>query len=178
MLTPRGHSYRRRRGPSRAVVLSVGLVALILVVLAGWLVWARGPDDKKAAAAQSCPTAQPLKTSDVRVKVVNSTRTEGLARKTGRQLAARGFRVVSVGNVGGAKDAPATAAPKTYVRFGVHGQEQADVVVANLKRANLSPDSRNDSDVEVVIGGDFTGLAPTTEVLANLAKRPPPQPTC
>lgn len=178
MLTPRGHSYRRRRGPSRAVVLSAGFVVLILVALAGWWFWAPGPDDKKAAAAQGCPTVQPLKTSDVRVKVVNSTRTEGLARATGRQLAARGFEVVSTGNVGGAKNAPATAAPKTYVRYGASGRASAELVVANLKQADPTQDSRDGTDVEVVIGRDFEGLAPTREVLANLAKQPPPTPTC
>ncbi len=178
MLTPRGHSYRRRRGPSRALVLSVGLVVLILVALVGWLVFYPEGSDQKTAAAQSCTATQPLKTSDVRVKVVNSTRKDGLARATALQLAGRGFKVVSVGNVGGAKNAPATAAPKTFVHYGASAQEAAALVVANLKQADPSQDSRNDPDVEVVIGGDFTGVAPRAEVVANLAKHPPHKPTC
>jgi hypothetical protein len=160
------------------VVLSVGLVVLIVVALASWWVSSGGEGNQTAAAAQRCPTVQPLKTSDVRVKVVNSTRTEGLARTTAQQLAARGFKVVSVGNVGGAKNAPASAAPKTYVNYGASGQARADLVVANLKQANPSQDSRNDTDVEVVIGRDFRGVAPRAEVLANLAKHPLPTPTC
>ena len=178
MLTPRGHSYRRRRGPSRALVFSVGFVVLVLVALTGWLLFRVGGNGQTTAAAQRCPTVQPLKTSDVHVKVVNSTRTDGLARATGRQLAARGFKVVSTGNVGGAKNAVATAAPKTYVRYGASVQAKANLVLANLRQADPSQDSRNDTDVEVVIGRDFKGLAPTPEVPANLAKHPSPEPTC
>jgi hypothetical protein len=177
MLTPRGHSYRRRRGPSRALVFSVGLVVLILVAVGVW--WGfRGGGEQKTAAAQRCSTVQPLKTSDVRVTVVNSTRKEGLARATGRQLAARGFTVVSTGNVGGAKNAPASAAPKTYVNYGAAGLAGAELVVANLMQGHPTQNSRNDSDVEVVIGADFKGLAPTPQVLANLAKLPRQKPTC
>ena len=62
---------------------------------------------------------------------------------------------------------------RPIVNYGASGQARADLVVANLKQANPSQDSRNDTDVEVVIGRDFRGVAPTAEVLANLAKRPP-----
>ena len=179
MLTPRGESYRRRHGPSPAKVLSIGLVALVVVGVGLFFLFASsGGGNPTPVAAQGCQTAQPLKTSDVHVQIVNSTRTEGLAHATAQQFSIRGFKVVSVGNVGGAKSAPPTAAPTTMVFFGPDGQQQANLVVANLKHAKTSQDSRAGADVEVILGKDYNGLLSQPEVLANLAKNPPPKPTC
>ena len=83
-----------------------------------------------------------------------------------------------MGNVGGTKNAPTSAAAKTFVHFGPPGEAGAALVVANLKQASPSQDSRNDADVEVVIGSDFQGVAPEAVAFANLAKHPTPRPTC
>ena len=180
MLTPRGHSYQRRRGQSRAKILSIGFVLVALLAGGAYLLlslFSPGTQDK-SVAAQRCPAAKLLKTGDVHIKIVNSTRTDGLARATAVQFSSRGFKVVSVGNVGGAKNAPATAAPRTTVYYGLAGRQAADLVVTNLKRANPSQDSRAGADVEVVLGKDYAGLRAPGQVLADLAKRPPSTPNC
>ncbi len=141
----------------------VGFIALMLVpglILAG-LVWtasalasANGPD--APPPCQPVTATAPLQNT-FPVNVLNADAPTGAAADVARELPMRDITVGTVGNdttiraVGGAGE----------VRFGPGGLDQALVVQKLLlPEAKLVQDYREGTAVDLVLGKDFTQLAP------------------
>jgi hypothetical protein len=183
-LSPLGRVPRRRprRGPRfrpryrlrlrRAIPALVMILALC--VLAGG-VWLRVLDRVDAGAAPAgCGTADgatlaggALDPRSVKVRVYNSTAREGLARTVSGLLRSRGFAVVVAANdplidirqVAGSAE----------VRYGPAGARQADLVRRQVPGAKLYRDAREDSTVDLALGGTYRRLSTSAE-LARSAK--------
>lgn len=89
------------------------------------------------------------KAGSVTVRVYNASGVAGVASRTAAQLAAKGFRVGSIGNAPEARWF--TGAPK--VIHGIRGTDQAAVVASTMPGAVQISDGRGDSGVDVLLGG-------------------------
>lgn len=130
------------------------------------LVWTQPAADQLFAALRN-DTALPLSgpspgasgpvipPSQVELRVLNGTDISGLANRTAEQLRARGFQVLEVGNT----ETPATA---TVVRHPPDAQGQARVVANVVQGARTLPDVASTGAVDLVIGGDWQGLQPSS----------------
>ncbi|HET7586230.1 MAG TPA: LytR C-terminal domain-containing protein [Gemmatimonadaceae bacterium] len=147
----------------------VALLAVVVVLAAGALVWMRVHAREKpralAAAADAAPVVAPAASRDpsedehgarIRVEVLNATQRRGLARRATDVLRDAGFDVVDFGN------AP-TQLDSTIVldRTG-HATWARDAArVLGGARVRTEPDSSRYVDLSVLVGADWT---------------PPPQP--
>ena len=175
---------RRRRQPSgrgRSPVVPVLLaLALLAGVAAGALLLRR--DDGQAAAG-ACGTAVPgalrpvaaardvgrlalPAPAAVRVRVLNGTARDGLARTVGGALAARGFAVLDTVN------APGPLPGRSQVRFGPGGRRGATLLSAHVSGSALVavPQAPRGS-VELVLGTAFVRLRTAAEV-TTVQQRP------
>ena len=128
----------------------VGLLALVLVVLAGaaYVVRARRGPTRQILASLSAPEVvrAPEKVR-IRVQVLNTTRTRGLARRATRLLRDRGFDVVEMGTT-----SPLVDTTLVLDRSG-HPEWAATVAkVMTPARAAARPDSSRYLDVTVLVG--------------------------
>jgi hypothetical protein len=139
-------------------VLVVAAAVLLLVVLAGAGVMMRTRDSAQ-------PAFHPIRAADasrapdsvrVRVQVLNTTRTRGLARRATRLLRDRGFDVVELGTAGPTID--------TTVVLDLSGHPawaEAAAKVMAPARTRSRPDSSRYLDITVLVGSTW---------------RPPPEP--
>jgi hypothetical protein len=128
----------------------VGLLVLVLLVLAGgaYVMRARRGPSRPILAAFSAPEVvrAPEKVR-IRVQVLNTTRTRGLARRATRLLRDRGFDVVEMGTTG-----PMLDTTLVLDRSG-HPEWAATVAkVMTPARAEARPDSSRYLDVTVLVG--------------------------
>lgn len=126
------------------------LLGLLLLVLAGaaYVTRARHSTSQPIFAALSAP--QVVRAPDgvrIRVQVLNTTRTRGLARRAARLLRDRGFDVVEMGTTG-----PAIDTTLVLNRSGHPGWAATVVTVMTPARALARPDSSRYLDVTVLIG--------------------------
>ena len=186
-----GRSGRRRL--RTALVLLVGLGAL---VAAGWFGWALAnrTDDSSSASpstsvttsASSCTPAPsptptttrspkpPPKPKVITVNVYNSTTRSGLARKTADQLHDRGFIIGNVTN----DHAPKPVVGVAEVRYGPRGLAAAHVVAAQVVGAKLVEDKRTSPDVDLAVGAKYKKLATAAQVKAALSPSAKPTASC
>lgn len=104
---------RRRRWP-RVLGVLVVLAVLAAAGYVGYREWVADRGSSHVAARRTCyaPGAPaPLPVSQVQVRVLNSTQRAGVAHRIARQLRARHFRVVGVGNI---KTSPPAVARVDY----------------------------------------------------------------
>jgi len=160
-LAPRRRS--RRRTPY--------VVAVLLVALAGaggWYGWQAWQDSGSPSAKPQVvcvtptPSASPAPVKAVKVAVLNSTKTVGLAHTVAGALTIRGFAIVKVGN-----GAPVSGAPRiTYapgdVALALALAEQ--VPGATLYELSTQPPGQ----VKLNLSAGFRGLA--TKVAAAAAR--------
>ena len=96
-----------------------------------------------------------MKTSDVKVRVLNGVGTPGAAAKAATTLTAAGYVVAEKG------DAPALA-PKTTITYATGQLAKAQLLQsALLTPAVLREDAALRVDVTLLLGADYTGLKPT-----------------
>jgi hypothetical protein len=144
-------------------------VLLLVVVLGagGWFGWhlLRSDDASPVAGPTPCrtssPPPEPAHPGDVRLRVLNGTKRDGLAHELDKQLRHRGFHVVRVGN-----------AKSTQHTTVVSAQDDLARVVAvrvHLQQFRWAPVAKQGKPVTLVIGHDFTGLASPDEVAAHRA---------
>ena len=133
----------------RKLFISSAAAVLVVASSAGALVMQarQGPTPLLAALADAphAPAGQ-----RIRVQVLNTTKTRGLARRATRLLRDRGFDVVDIGNVGPTID--------TTIVLDLSGHPAwADVAAKILARARTR--ARSDSsrylDVTVLIGSSW-----------------------
>lgn len=110
-----------------------------------------------------CPEsgAIPLDPAEVSVTVLNGTSRSGLAGETSDQLGERGYTVGDPGNTHRA------SGPATVV-YGPAGYLAAQSVLAQLPKAELSMDDREDATVSLLLGKGFDGLAEKSDADAAL----------
>jgi LCP family protein required for cell wall assembly len=115
------------------------------------------------------PPAAPVAPSDVRVKVLNGSGRAGVAQTVSEQLAAAGFVKAGTGNDERGR------VSVTEVRFANGAEAKARALLPYVgTRAILKPDpALKNTDVTVVLGSDFTGLATTG---SGAAAPPAPDP--
>lgn len=113
---------------------------------------------------------QPLITppSDIRVRVLNGTTTQGLAGTVAEQLRELGFTVTEVGN------ASRNDVTETVVRRPADYDESARTLatVAGAQRTVIDKQAR--STLTLIIGADFTELTPVT--IPQVKATPAPMP--
>ena len=168
-----------------------GRVLLAMVVLAGGGVaaWALQRDDRGAPARLAlapCPSGAPTtavrttvapaqpkavalpQPSQVKLRLFNGTKRDGLGRTVGNQLAARGFVVSGTGNAPALRDGP------SQVTYGPGALPGAQVVAMHVLGAALvDAPSTPAGTLQLVLGSDFARLRTPAEVVV-LAKRPAP----
>ena len=119
------------------------------------------PKVKVAPSASPSGGAQVLTTSpsNVKVKVLNGSGTAGIASQAASALTSRGFDVTGTGN----------AASFAYTKSVIAYASTADMAAVNtLKQELTNVTTLQDSTVtpgtvELIVGSDFTALAPVTQ---------------
>jgi LytR cell envelope-related transcriptional attenuator len=155
---------RRRIIAGSAVGLLVAAAGIYGVVS---LIGAPAP----APAAAACPAgvARPAAVAlpspaEVTVNVYNASNRHGLAAATASLLKQRGFTIGKVTN-DPLKENLTIAA---QIRGGAVGSADMRVVAAEVPGAQLQPDSRGDSSVDLVLGAGFTALSAPQQVATTL----------
>ena len=156
-------SLRRRRKRRRALI-TIGVVLLGLF-FAFWYALSYYQNDATsaapgAAATQACRTPDPdeVTPEQVTVLVLNATNRNGLAARTAKDLAARGFKISGAENDDSGRETPEVV----ELRYGSNGKEQARLVRTMFPKGvvTLAPDKRKGTDVDVVLGTGYEQLRP------------------
>ena len=155
-------SLRRRRQRRRALI-TIGVVLLGLF-FAFWYALSYYENDASSAQPQiaatpTCRTPDPNEVTpgQVTIRVLNATDRTGLAAATAKDLAALGFRVSGADNDDSDRKAPTVA----EVRYGPEGKARARLVRTVLpKGTRTHNDQREGTDVDVVLGREYTDLRP------------------
>ncbi|WP_371497377.1 LCP family protein [Kitasatospora sp. NBC_00374] len=108
------------------------------------------PSRAPAAAPVPAGTVPP---ELIRVQVLNGTGVQGLGARVDTDLRAAGFVTT-----GAPSNAPEAAA-RTTVRYDPHWEESARTVAATLPGSELVPVADLGATVQVVVGGDYHGVA-------------------
>lgn len=160
-----GGGYGRRR---RRRYLWLGLVAIALLAAgSAYALRTDHPTTKpKPVAVHRCPSARPSTTSaalpapqQVRLRLLNGTSRNGLAKSVKAELTARGFVVVDAAN------APAALPGPSRVVYGPAGLPAATLVSRYVRGAVVVSDpAAGAGTVQVTLGGDYQRLATPAEV--------------
>ncbi|KUN10232.1 hypothetical protein AQI95_00370 [Streptomyces yokosukanensis] len=170
-----GDKYPRMRPPRRRGRLAAAVVASVAVLgLVGWgtlqLIDVFTGDTSTTAAAsgtkEDCRTkAQAVargtalpKPGDITVNVYNATARTGLAKDTADELRKRGFKI---GNVGNASKEFDKKVKSTGVLLGPAAAQRTSLAVlgTELAGAEQRTDPRKGTDLDLVIGDGYKGLA-------------------
>lgn len=165
---------RRRFRRRHAIVLAV--VAVLVFGIGGYsagtifLGWTN-PVNVRPGAEHSCDTTPvAAATGPVKVRVLNSTKRPGLAKRTARKLKKRGFAIVRIGNDSHGPP-PGT---QVRIRYADTTRREARTAATQFKNAEMKS-TGGDSVVDVVLGSAFTGLRKAKAAKADL-KTPQPLP--
>lgn len=175
----------------------VTAAALATVGLVGWGalqlvdVFSGQETSDHAEAPEDCAqgevaTAQPAralpKPSAITVNVYNATTRAGLAQDTADELEKRGFKIGKVDNAPAKLDKKVDASGVLMGSARSYQNKSLSVLGAQIPHAETRTDQRGNDTVDLVIGNDFTKLAPresATRTLTELASPPvAPSPSC
>lgn len=129
--------------------------------------------DEASASAAACVsvTSIPQETlppaKKVKIRVLNATRKQGLARTAADALSESGFTIKAVSNDTVVRKQSGVA----EIRYGPKGRRQALLLQYYLPGAELVPDTRKGVIVDVALGEAFTSVATRAE--ADLALQTP-----
>ncbi|MCY0938298.1 LytR C-terminal domain-containing protein [Streptomyces sp. H34-S4] len=187
---PRMSRPRRRR---RIVLMVLGSIIGLALIAYGAVqlidVFGGDADKRKTAAAKNCATPAPKAGSTaaaapkvalpppggITVNVYNATPRAGLAKAVGDELKNRGFIIGKVGN------APADFDKKVPGAGILVGSPQTDkaafsVLGTNLAGATQQTDTRESTDIDLILGDAFKELTPKADADKALAVLANPQP--
>lgn len=121
------------------------------------------PSEAAAGPRAPCPPTDtlPVDAAATQVRVLNGTSRAGLAATTATELTARGFVVAETGNYTIRID------PAARILFGEAGLAAAYSLAAHVPDADLILDTRADATIDLVLGGDWEGLADATTVVLD-----------
>jgi hypothetical protein len=163
---------RRRPLPALAFLLALS----VLTGIVWWRVLhrpeptetARTPVVGQSAACTAGATAIRLPApASVRVVVLNGAGRDLLATKVTSQLKSRGFTMGTPGTT-------AALSGVGEIQYGTSGRAGATLLSYHLPGAKLTPVSRTDARVSLVLGSGFRALAPTDTVERAVAGAPKP----
>lgn len=156
---PADHSAKLRRKILHGVVLMM-LLGLIVTGVMGAVAVMNGQiklpgTDDSPAQTSACPatTFDYTPNAKVKVNVLNATTRGGLARSAANEFEVRKFAVGKVGNVETGYRGVAA------IVSGAAGQAAAFTVQRNLPGSDYFQDGRSDASVDVILTGDYRGLA-------------------
>lgn len=188
---PRMSRPRRRR---RIVLMMLGSIIGLALIAYGAVqlidVFGGDANKRKTAAAKNCATPAPKAGSTaaaaapkvalpppggITVNVYNATPRAGLAKAVGDELKNRGFIIGKVGN------APADFDKKVPGAGILVGSPQTDkaafsVLGTNLAGATQQTDTRESTDIDLILGDAFKELTPKADADKALAVLANPQP--
>lgn len=148
------------------------LIFLLVLAVGSLFVWwnvLHKDSGQSGSTASACSTpATPPKSMDpktIHLRVLNATTQPGLAQEVATQLQQRGFVVDEVGNDATGR----TISGVGEVRHGTRGSETAAYVALYLPGAKDFKDTRATTQVDVVVGPDYDGLATPQQVGAALS---------
>ncbi len=165
-------------GRSRLLTIILVLAAMVVAFAGGlgssYLLKGSGNSatPNPSSTSQPCVTSTTLtgaglpKPSQVQLNVYNAAHVSGLARRTGADLAADGFTVLTKTNDPLGK----TLDTVGEIRYGPTGEKGATLLLAYAIGAKLVNDGRSDASVDFAVGKGYVGLATAAQVLATLAK--------
>ena len=125
------------------------IVALLLVVGIGWLLWRTFSGGGTALDKYAPADARAPEGTRIKVEVLNGTRTQGLARRATQYLRSRGFDVVGSGT-----NIEPRANTVVYNRSSHPEWARLVARALNATAVNL-PDSSRYLDVTVILGSDW-----------------------
>ena len=147
------------------------LIFLLLLALGAGAVWwnvFQDESNRRAQAAARCTAvaeAPPsLDPTTVSVRVLNASEIQGEAGRVAAALKERGFVVDEVANDSSGREVTGVG----EVRHGPRGADPARFVAVHLPGAADHEDTRATAQVDLVIGPEFSQLAPPEEVAAAL----------
>jgi LCP family protein required for cell wall assembly len=131
------------------------------------------PSASASATSSPTPTGPPLTVSpsNIYVAVRNGTSTPGLAHKVADQLTEQGYHVVSIG------DADTDTYTQTVVKYGSTKNESSQTVQAAFPGSERAADPTATTTITVIVGSDFTEVAPVTISAGTTSPTPTPTPT-
>jgi hypothetical protein len=162
----------RARSGRRPIPPLIFLLVLALAAAGVWWNVLRQHEAQSADKAEACATAQQappsLDPTTLSVRVLNATDRGGLAQQVAAELQGRGFTVAEIGN----DDTDREVTGPGEVRHGPRGADAAAFIALVLPGAGDYPDTRATTQVDLVLGPDFTwpdSLASPEEVAAALS---------
>jgi hypothetical protein len=170
----------RARSGRRPLPPIIFLLVLALIALGVWWNVLRQDKDRQADKDAACSTAQQaapsLDPTTVQVRVLNATDQHGLAQTVAVALQQAGFVVAEVGNDSSGRQVTGVG----EVRHGksAGGTDAARFVELYLSGATDYQDTRATDQVDVVVGPQFTSLAPADQVAAALTGGQSAQAAC
>ena len=172
---------RTRRRPRRrppwlvGVLIAIAVLIVFALLFALWKLISGGSTSDAAtvpdASASPCvtttmPTSKLLPPpNQVRVNVYNATPKTGLAKKTARELSAKGFKISKVANDPAGKKLTGVA----QIRYGPKGELSAQLLLLYVPGAEMVNDYRAGKKIDLATGSTFSGLSPQQGVKALLA---------
>jgi LCP family protein required for cell wall assembly len=131
------------------------------------------PSTSATPTATPTPSGPPLTIapSGIYVAVQNGAGRPGLAHDVADQLTAQGYHVVSIG------DADKDTYTRTLVKYGSTKVESSQTVGAAFPGSKRVADPTAGSTITVVVGSDFTEVAPVTITQETTTPTPTPTPT-
>lgn len=135
---------------------------ILLLGLLGLLLWGASWGWKALTEPLPSPSPTPcvvgpaevVTPADISVRVFNGGFTSGLANRVGNDLAKAGFTVLKVGNT-------EERIVGAVIRTSQSQSLQATIVASYFVEPTLDYDQRIDGTVDVFVGTDFLGMAPT-----------------
>ena len=147
------------------------LIFLLVLLVGSLLVWwnVLHKDAGQSGSSASCSSAaKPPPSMDpktIHLRVLNGTTQPGLAQEVATQLQQRGFVVDEVGNDSTGRKVTGVA----EVRHGPRGTETASYVALYVPGATDYKDTRATTQVDVVVGPGYDGVASPQQVSAALS---------
>ena len=159
----------RARSGRRPLPPLIFLLVLAVVALGVWLDVLHQDGVRSAHRAAACASAKAappsLDPKTVSVRVLNATDRAGEATRVAATLKSRGFGVAEVANDSSGRKVTGVG----EVRHGPRGKDQAAYLGAYLPGAGDLQDTRATSQVDLVIGPEYTKLATPEQVAAALS---------
>ncbi len=154
---------RRHRRERQVVVFGLLLIVIAAISVGAAAVYrgeAEGPfnasfvtslEDYQSTITLACPPANtaPLDASEVAVRVMNGTSTNGLATDVKNTLEGRGFTMLGATNWSRSYDGV------VRIMFGPNGIAQAYTLALHFTDAKLVLDNREGSTVDLVVGEEY-----------------------
>jgi len=175
---------RGRSAPSRGtkpITIVLLIVAMIALFAAGFGVSrfvatrstaATSPTPLPCVTVTVTPGATLPKPAKVKVNVYNSTKTNGLARKTAGELKDRGFIIGEVDNDPQGQVVKGVA----EIRYGPDGAKNAQLLALYIPGATLVKEDSTSAAVDLAVGPDFGSILSAKQV-AGALKSPSPSPS-